>query len=252
MGTSEDLARRPGIRRVVEEENIPDKQYTPTGQQTMESHVIVPAFIALIVAIVCTFIALGVMLKWFVVDAFILMCVFGLSFLVVFLRRVGVGDRLLWAIEEFLDHDIDGDGAIGEGSGIGYAPRDIPLNSRNQQRNINMPTVESKLTRQQWERVAIATLNQRAKVSRRGLTKASKLAQSEAALAAKLLHDKGRAKDNELNGAGWDWLIVHLPENVLCMIERPHDPPTHENGGWQVVEPPPNQPTNQPTSPQAG
>lgn len=210
-----ELDGRPGIRRV--DMDAPVNTFKPMGQQSLESHVVVPAFIGVIVALVCTGMAAGIMMRWFVVDVFGLMLVFCISFLVVFMKRIGVGDKLLWAIEAFLEADIDGNGDIG------YAPRDIPVNRKGgaDQVYVNMPPVESKLTRAAWEQVAVAALTKNANISRRGLRSASKLSQSEASLAAKILHDRGRAKDGKLNGAGWDWLIVHLPETVVCAVERP-------------------------------
>lgn len=210
-----ELDGRPGIRRV--NVDAPVDTFKPVGQQSLESHVVVPAFIGFIVALVCTGMAAGFMLRWFVVDAFVLLIVFGVVFLIVFMKRIGVGDRLLMMVEQFLDLDIDGDGEVG------YAPRDVPINKKGGAvvEHVNMPPVEAKLTRAAWEQVAVAALAKDANISRRGLRGASKLSQSEASLAAKILHDRGRAKDGKLNGAGWDWLIVHLPETVVCTVERP-------------------------------
>lgn len=242
MGTLPELENRPGIRRVIPETKTNGSiSHTPTGQQTIESHVVVPATIAFITGIIVTGLAAAVMVRWFQIDVFILMLTFCGVFLAVFFKRIGVGDRLLWLLEEFFDQDIDGDGAVG------FAPRDIPVISRGKERFVNMPPTEAKLTRSQWAEVATAALNKRAKISRRALQKNSRLSQSEAALAAKILHEGKRAIDNELTGSGWDWLIVFLPGSTQCRLERPTDthPPTPQNGNNPVYS---GASTSQPTS----
>lgn len=237
MATFTDLDKRPGIRRVNIDTALPapDATFTPVNQQNFESHVIVPGAIGVITALVMSGMAAAAMMRWYKLDGFILCLVFGFTFLFVFGRRIGVGDKVLYAIEEFLKQDIDGDGEIG------YAPRSVPLNRLKETRNIALPPKAGKLTHSEWQQVSIALLNKRGKVSRRGISDNCKLSQSKASEAAAHL-SKGYAVGGELNAAGYDWLLPHLPEHTQCSL--PH--PAGED--WLRTISAEHQPTNQPTN----
>lgn len=247
MGTHPPFEERPGIRRVNIEKGHEESahKWTPVSQQAIDSHVATPALIALIVAIVVTGMVGGIMLKWFSPDPFILLMVFCLAFLVVFLKRIGVADKVLWAIEGMFNIDIDQDGKVG------YAPRSVPVTTKNGTRDVPLNNQKEELYREDWAQVAIAILNRRANVSWRGIYNNCDLSQSKSQLAAQYLK-KGYSYDLEINGRGWDFLIAHLPQYVDCLIERPTSPtdapPTPSDGGWEVVAQGVNQPTNQPTS----
>lgn len=245
MKIHNDLDNRPGIRR-INNDDAPISSATPTGQQTLESHVIVPAFIALIVAIVVTLMVAGVMIRLFTMDYFILMFVFGGSFLLAFLKRIGVGDQLLWLVEKYLNADIDGDGEVG------VAPRSVPVNTKKGTRDVALSNEESTLYRRDWSQVAIAILNKRANVSWRGIYDNCKLSQSQSkAAAAHLKKGYVNADGVTINGRGWDYLISFLPQNTFCMVERPDPPtdtaPTPSEGGWGGLQGTP--PTHPPTHP---
>ena len=226
MSTRDFLNNRPDIRQTnsAEYEQAMQK-YTPVNQQRVESHVVPPLLIAFIVSLVLTLMTLAAMVTYWRVDAFILSMVFGGSFLFVFGRRIGVADKVLWAIEDMFNLDLNDDNQIG------YAPRNVPLTRRTGTTNLPLPEQAEGLTRSEWQQVAIAILNKQGGVSRRGIYKNSDLSQSKSTAAARHL-ENGYAKDGKLNGEGWDWLSSHLPDGINSMIDRPTDnPPTPLNSG---------------------
>lgn len=84
----------------------------PAGQQTIESHVVVPFMWALIIAAAVGAGMLYAHWRWVVDWAwvfFVPLC----TFLLAFVMRTGVGDKLLWHLEEWFG-DINGDGVEGE------------------------------------------------------------------------------------------------------------------------------------------
>lgn len=237
MSTFSDLEKRPGIRRVNSEAAPPlETSFTPVNQQNLESHVVVPGIIGVITALVVSGMAAAAMMKWGTLDGFSLAIIFGCTFLLVFMRRIGVGDRVLWSIEEFLHQDLDGDGEIGEG----YAPRSVPLSRPKETRNVALPPKSGNLTHSEWAQVAIALLNKNGKVSRRGISENCKLSQAKASEAAAHL-SKGYAVGGELNAAGFDWLLSHLPEYTQCLAPHP-------DSAWLRTVTGEHQPTNQPTN----
>lgn len=220
MTTREFLNSQSGIRQTNSSEyDAAMQKYTPVNQQAVHSHVLTPLLIGFIVSVVLTLMALAAMITYWEVNTFILSMVFGGSFLFIFLRRIGVADRVLWAIEEMFGTDIDGDGEVG------YAPRSVTVNTKNGSRDVAVSDQPEKLYNADWAEVATAVLANGGRVSRRGIYNNCKLSQSKAQLAVALL-EKGYSKNGEINERGWDWLVSHLPDNKTCKIERPTAPPT--------------------------
>lgn len=222
--TRDFLNAQHGIRQInADEYDAAMQKYTPVSQQDVNSHVAVPLMIAFIVGMVMSLMATAVMLKWFLFDPFIILIVFGSVFLFMFLKRIGMADRLTWATEELLGIDLDNDGEVGNP----YAPRSVAFTNRKGTRDVPLKPQSGGLVYEDWQRVAIAILNKQGKASRRGIYDNSdgRLSQRQATDAAAQLA-KGYAANNELTGAGWDWLFPHLPDGYQCMMERPLDPPT--------------------------
>lgn len=224
QSTRDFLNAQQGIRQInAEEYDAAMQKYTPVGQQDVNSHVAVPLLIAFIVGMVMSMMVTAVMIKWSKFDPFISLLVFGSVFLFMFLKRIGIADRLTWATEALLGVDIDNDGEVG----TPYSPRSVSLTNRNGTRDVPLKPQYGGLVYEDWQHVAIAILNKKGKASRRGIYKKSegRLSHSQATAAANQLA-KGYAVNNNLNGAGWDWLFPHLPDGYQCMIERPLDPPS--------------------------
>jgi hypothetical protein len=219
---------------------------TPVSQQGIDSHVAAPILIAFIFTVVVTFMTAAIMQKIGRFDWFVLAMVFGLAFLVMFLKRIGVADKLLWKFEEATGIDLPGV----EDPGI--KPRAVPLTTSKGTSQLALnDSSDTTVTPRDWSRAAVSLLNEQQAVSRRGLSsdKAKKkpLSQAKAQAVANALHESNRAKDGKLNGVGWDWVFSYLPDNVQCLMERPIDPPTpgHSGAGWLEAAST-NQPTNQP------
>lgn len=218
-----DIRNRQGIRQVNADDYTPLRDYTPHSQQTMESHVLVPLAIAAIVALFITIMVSALMVAANFVYAWISFAVWSVTFLYVFLWRIGVGDSLLWKLEEFFNADINGDGEVG------FLPRTITHNSNHGSREIEAPVKSEKLSAEVWGRIAVALLNECQDASRRGLcnrTQTVKITQGEASTALAAMMKAHHVIDNGLTAAGWDWLIVFLPTHTQCRLNRPSAPPT--------------------------
>ena len=223
MSTRDFLNNQQGIRQTnsAEYEQAMQK-YTPVNQQHVGSHVVTPLLIAFIVSLVLTLMTLAAMITYWRVNAFVLSMVFGGSFLFVFGRRIGVADKVLWAIENMLNLDLNDDNQIG------IAPRSVPVNTANGSRDVPLDDKPAELFREDWTQAAIAILNKRGNVSWRGIYKNCKISQSKAQAVAKHLK-AGYSDGLEINERGWDWLVAYLPEHVDCLIERPDSPtPPHD------------------------
>lgn len=217
----------PGVRRTGDE---PGTVHRPVGQQTLESHVIVPFLWSLLLALPVAGIVAGLAWRSGHKDALYPVLAFGLVFVLGYLARTKTSDRVLWHVEEFFGLDLDGDGHEGEPEAETFAPRAVPVHTARESREVPLPDRPVGLTRREWQQVAVACLNRGGNVSRRGIEANSNLSQMKSAHAAQLLTERGFAVNGRLAAAGWDWLLTMLPEHVACNMERPDDdeddPPT--------------------------
>ena len=123
----------------------------------------------------------------------------------------------LWALEMLLNTDLDGDKQVGDP----YKPRSVRVVQGDHEYDLALENESGGLTRQQWGEVAHAVLINCGNVSRDGVYKNCDLSQSLSNLAVKALHESGRAKDNVLNRAGFDFLEIHLPDHAVIHYPYP-------------------------------
>ncbi len=124
----------------------------------------------------------------------------------------------LWALEMLLNTDLDGDDQVGEPT---YKPRSARMTIKDETIDFPLNNESGGLTRQQWGEVAHAILTNCGNVSRDGVYKNCELSQSLSNLAVKALHESGRAKNNMLNQAGFDFLEIHLSEHAVIHLPYP-------------------------------
>lgn len=194
----------------------PQRIIEPVGQQTIEAHVVVPGLVSLIVATVATGATafLCFQNEWTYTP---LGYIFPGSFLITLFWRLGVADGLTKRLEEWTGIDLNNDGEIGDDTPI--SPRSIPVNRGGERTALELEQRQTKITADDWRKLATLLLHHGINFSRRAVISAGKqyglhISQGEYQAMYAALNTAGMIGENGLNDNGRSWLMAYVPKHL--------------------------------------